>query len=40
MQGLGWVILSSALERKYSNAGKEWGWQSDALVQGVSPSQL
>jgi integron integrase len=26
-QGLGRVILPNALERKYPNAGKEWGWQ-------------
>jgi integron integrase len=26
-QGLGRVILPYALERKYPNAGKEWGWQ-------------
>jgi len=26
-QGLGRVSLPNALERKYPNAGKEWGWQ-------------
>ena len=26
-QGLGRVSLPDALERKYPNAGKEWGWQ-------------
>ena len=26
-QGLGRVVLPNALERKYPNAGKEWGWQ-------------
>ena len=26
-QGLGRVALPNALERKYPNAGKEWGWQ-------------
>jgi hypothetical protein len=26
-QGLGSVALPNALERKYPNAGKEWGWQ-------------
>lgn len=25
--GLGRVVLPNALERKYPNAGKEWGWQ-------------
>ena len=25
--GLGRVALPNALERKYPNAGKEWGWQ-------------
>jgi len=26
-RGLGRVALPNALERKYPNAGKEWGWQ-------------
>lgn len=26
-RGLGRVVLPNALERKYPNAGKEWGWQ-------------
>ncbi len=26
-KGLGRVVLPNALERKYPNAGKEWGWQ-------------
>ena len=26
-RGLGRVTLPNALERKYPNAGKEWGWQ-------------
>jgi integron integrase len=26
-QGLGRVVLPNALDRKYPNAGKEWGWQ-------------
>jgi hypothetical protein len=26
-RGVGRVILPDALERKYPNAGKEWGWQ-------------
>jgi hypothetical protein len=26
-RGLGRVALPNALERKYVNAGKEWGWQ-------------
>ncbi|MDF0643286.1 MAG: hypothetical protein P0111_04600 [Nitrospira sp.] len=26
-QGLGRVVLPHALDRKYPNAGKEWGWQ-------------
>jgi integrase len=26
-RGLGRVSLSNALERKYPNAGREWGWQ-------------
>jgi len=25
--GLGRVVLPNALDRKYPNAGKEWGWQ-------------
>ena len=25
--GAGWVELSNALTRKYSNAGRDWGWQ-------------
>jgi integrase len=27
LRGAGWVELPHALERKYPNAGKEWGWQ-------------
>ena len=26
-RGAGWVALPGALERKYPNAGREWGWQ-------------
>jgi len=26
-KGAGWVALPGALERKYPNAGREWGWQ-------------
>lgn len=26
-KGAGWVELPAALARKYSGAGREWGWQ-------------
>ena len=26
-RGTGWVALPGGLERKYPNAGREWGWQ-------------
>lgn len=26
-EGLGWVYLPGALEKKYKNADREWGWQ-------------